>query len=1281
MGVYTKWLFYRIKIIVIAIIVNCNYAVCQEIKLGGINYENYPILECPFIYKNVDGAKNFTLQVQDFSILEDNKSAEIVEVINPEGEGKPVSVVLVFDVSSSMQNERLALAKESAIEFLKQFPLETSEVAVASFSDEVYLNCDFTQDEKRLSETIQDLGTFSGTNYTNAFLDNRIGGLDIARNGKHKKAIVFLTDGLSNANSETIIKRAIYEGVTVYCITLALKTPQVLKDIAINTGGRYYEAVSNIYQLHNFYASICQLLQTSGYSIIRWRANPGCETKRKVNLKCKTLPVEFVYDVPANIAGYLQTDPNIISFKSEENTEQITSSVTLSAIKQAFSITDIKVGKKSYFTLMDTFSFPHFLKQNESLKLNIAYLNNDAGIVSDKLIISSLGCPPATVTLNGGTEEQLKIISPRGGEVYPVGLDTAIIWEGIRRNKLISLSYSVNGMPWNFIGDGKGLYSKWIIPNDTGQRVRVKAEPLFSYDRDFKNTNRLVLKGSVSDISSNDDGSLLVTIDKFGTLQLWDGNTSKLLITVGGFALRHAILSPDSKRIIAFTGFEMFVWDIATLKLIARYTYRQKLFVSDVDPDGFETLLPTRIYKGITDKTKAWSPGSNILIPLPEQKDLTSASVVPGGLKAITINVDNQLKIFNLSDNKDIANIKLIRYDITSVVISPDGKYFVMFLNKYVKVYSLNTGKEVFELPNDVYKKFFRNGKIMVTSDGSQWLNFWELSKGKRLFELERPAFYKTASESNKILYYKGNTLVLKDLFDESPEVKIVDNDIIDAALSPNDRLILALNKMNGIDVYDVTEGKKINTLNEFDSQVKQVKFSANGKNIFVVTENNEVLVFKPFSNKKLKAAVSNEFSIVAPKLKVKEVIQFEPQLAGSYSELFVKDFAVNISKFPVLIKNMKIVGADSATFKLVSGYCPFSVDGNSGKEAEIAFNPVSKGRKNAILVTYTATDSLFTRLIGETIEPEYRVNVKGIDFGVVKAGTIKDSVAVVLINAGTNPFKINTIENSGPNKDQFVLGPYINDSLIGINDSLKIGLTFKPKYRGRLSGGLTIKIKGIKEPQKIFLYGEATASREVVLMGRTLNTADSLPISAKFSCNDLVSGTKVYSSQTPNDGKYRMVLSADRNYGISAEKENYLSGSENIDLTDAVFDDTINKDIYLTELKTGAMVRMNCVFFDFGKWNLLPSSEAELNRLSETLQKYPKINIELHGHTDSIGSNQSNLILSKNRVTSVRNYLIKKGIAASRMGILFFGENKPVTTNTIEQGRAQNRRVEVKVR
>ena len=103
-------------------------------------------------------------------------------------------------------------------------------------------------------------------------------------------------------------------------------------------------------------------------------------------------------------------------------------------------------------------------------------------------------------------------------------------------------------------------------------------------------------------------------------------------------------------------------------------------------------------------------------------------------------------------------------------------------------------------------------------------------------------------------------------------------------------------------------------------------------------------------------------------------------------------------------------------------------------------------------------------------------------------------------------------------------------------------------------------------------------------------------------------------------------------------------------------------------------------VLFDTGKSTLKSSSFLELNEVVEVMKLKKKMNIEVAGHTDDVGSDASNISLSQARADAVRNYLISKGIEANRIVAVGYGETQPVADNTTEEGRKQNRRTEVRI-
>jgi outer membrane protein OmpA-like peptidoglycan-associated protein len=101
-------------------------------------------------------------------------------------------------------------------------------------------------------------------------------------------------------------------------------------------------------------------------------------------------------------------------------------------------------------------------------------------------------------------------------------------------------------------------------------------------------------------------------------------------------------------------------------------------------------------------------------------------------------------------------------------------------------------------------------------------------------------------------------------------------------------------------------------------------------------------------------------------------------------------------------------------------------------------------------------------------------------------------------------------------------------------------------------------------------------------------------------------------------------------------------------------------------------------VLFGFDSSELTSQAEQNLGQVIPILQKYPNTNVEVIGHTDSVGSAQYNLQLSQRRAGSVGSYLTRNGVSATRVTTVGKGETDPKVPNNTEEGRAENRRVEI---
>lgn len=106
-----------------------------------------------------------------------------------------------------------------------------------------------------------------------------------------------------------------------------------------------------------------------------------------------------------------------------------------------------------------------------------------------------------------------------------------------------------------------------------------------------------------------------------------------------------------------------------------------------------------------------------------------------------------------------------------------------------------------------------------------------------------------------------------------------------------------------------------------------------------------------------------------------------------------------------------------------------------------------------------------------------------------------------------------------------------------------------------------------------------------------------------------------------------------------------------------------------------------SALLFDFGSSTLQPGAYDRMRTLARTLNNYPKSDVIIKGHTDSVGAEDYNQTLSEKRADRVRTFLVSEGVAPTRITAIGYGESMPVTANSTDSGRAQNRRVEIEIR
>lgn len=170
-----------------------------------------------------------------------------------------------------------------------------------------------------------------------------------------------------------------------------------------------------------------------------------------------------------------------------------------------------------------------------------------------------------------------------------------------------------------------------------------------------------------------------------------------------------------------------------------------------------------------------------------------------------------------------------------------------------------------------------------------------------------------------------------------------------------------------------------------------------------------------------------------------------------------------------------------------------------------------------------------------------------------------------------------------------------------------------------------------------------------------------------------------VRSVTTDQEGFAAFLMSGGRKYGITASKSGFTLLSFSRIIEDGIGQD-LSDTLYLAPVTESTTVILENVHFETGESRLLEGSATELDLLAEYLLENPEISIILTGHTDNTGTTAANMNLSRERALSVKNYLVGKGVAKTRIEAQGMGESKPIASNDTEEGRQKNRRTEISI-
>lgn len=194
---------------------------------------------------------------------------------------------------------------------------------------------------------------------------------------------------------------------------------------------------------------------------------------------------------------------------------------------------------------------------------------------------------------------------------------------------------------------------------------------------------------------------------------------------------------------------------------------------------------------------------------------------------------------------------------------------------------------------------------------------------------------------------------------------------------------------------------------------------------------------------------------------------------------------------------------------------------------------------------------------------------------------------------------------------------------------------------------------------------------------GYLVDDANGNKIKGAVEITDVTTSKLVFADQCSD---FIIPLKLGGNYAFSVRCNGYVYFSQNFMPDSGSIDKPYEITARLKKYKTGEVMVLRNTFFDSDKTELKSESRVELDKVAEMLNEQVTMRIEISGHTDNTGKSDYNLKLSQGRAESVKTYLINKGISAGRIETRGYGDTRPVAGNDTPEGKALNRRTEMKI-
>lgn len=1028
---------YNIFLITFLIAVN---SFAASISLFDINNSKFPEMSGKVFILN-DKGENIPDLGKDQIIIDENGIPREIQSIDCPAPKPPsaISAVLTIDVSGSMTGEGILMAKSAAKAFLNTIPLGKSEVCLTSFDSYNYLNCDFTTDRTRLMTALEALKPNGGTDYNAALINRMFGSLLMAEKGKHKKVIVFLTDGFASGDENAIIKKSNEMNAVIYCVIIGQKAPEILKNISLKTGGEYFENIRSERDAEKCYKDILNKAQGGEPCTVRWLSQ-GCPDNRKVTVSIPSLNISTYdyYSVDFALLPRISILPGeSIRFGGQEPGTFKNQKIKLINGKEFVKIDSI-TGSNPQFQILDFPKNGILLQPNAQFELTLRFLPFDSAYKFSRFTLHTNACSGNFFYASGGfygAKSSLEVVEPNGGEKYLAGTDTNIIWRGVPLNDTVKIELSLDGgYSWKTItSKATGLKYTFSPPNAESNKCLIRVKQIESMGG--KVNSFRVHTFTAKSISISPDSKYLVTAGEERNFNVYDINTGKLIKTVSSSLIyKKAKYSDDGKYLaVSVSDYSLEIYNTADWSLAKKisgetswiddFTFSgdSKYIASTADNYGNKKIKITDLQNSST----AFTTGSHSATI---NKLLTTLT----GQNFISTSDDGSIKLWDFASGNELKSITGAG-SFNASAISPDGSRISVSANNNSELRTYDLASSVLlntiKIENDQFTDiaYSNDAQSIAASTQKGFIHFYSAENYDSLRSIRLNTFIVNDIEWSKDSKYlaaitnEGNLHLIN--FEIILQEDVSDNNfsISKAQYATSD---VDFKNLRIGEIKDSVFINAFKNLSAFPLIIRKYKFISGDTAAFeyvsgadTVPANSSAkpeIRFKPQEAKQYRAVLriytsadSLDINILGTGTK-EFFINYSKYLDfGKVAVDFPKDTLFKVFKnnmdYEINIQKIVITGPDKTSF-LINGTFNKLIPENSDYYLPLRFIPNTKGTANTVIEIFSSDDPtpIKIQLIGEGIsecgaESFSKFGIQELDVAKLFGDAyIKDSVLVL---------------------------------------------------------------------------------------------------------------------------------------------------------------------------------------------------------------------------------------------------------------------------------------------